>query len=72
MAKKSVRERVPLSFIEKAKDIKKNCNFKHKTDTFNFMGNIQPIILDTKDIRLPKSKKIFKQIDVRYLFEGKK
>jgi len=72
MAKKSIMERVPINFLKKIESTKKNANFKHKTDVFNFIGNIQPIILDEKSIRLPKSKKILKQIDVRYFFEGKK
>ncbi len=70
--KKSVIERIPLNFLEKAKKIKRNGNFKNKIDVFNFMGNIQPIILNEKSVRFPKSKKILKQIDVRYFFEDKK
>jgi len=63
---------IPRKMLDKADSIMKLANLKHRTDAFNFMGNIQPIILDEKKIRLPKSKKILKQIDVRYFFEDKK
>lgn len=69
---KSTMERIPISFLEKANGIKKKGNFKHKIDAFNFINEIQPIILDEKTIRLPKSKKVLKQIDVRYFFKDKK
>ena len=63
---------IPKKTLDKADSIMKKANLKHRTDAFNFMGNIQPIILDEKTIRLPKSKSILKQIDVRYFFKDKK
>jgi len=72
MTKKSIIGKIPINFLKKAEDIKKNGNFKNRTDAFKFINNIQPIILGEKSIRLPKSKRILKQIDVRYFFEGKK
>jgi len=71
MGRKSKITKVPIGIFEKADDIKKNANFKNRTDAFNFMGTTQPIILDEKSIRLPKSKNILKQIDVRYFFKEK-
>jgi len=69
MAKKSIIGKIPINFLKKAEDIKKNGNFKNRTDAFRFINNIQPIILEEKTIRLPKSKSILKQIDVRYFFK---
>jgi len=48
---KSIKERIPLNFLKKAEDIKKNGNFKNRIDAFRFIDNIQPIILGEKTIR---------------------
>ena len=69
--KKSVKERIPLDIFERVENIKKEGNFKHRIDAFSFMNHIQPIILDEKSVRLPRSKVIMKQIDVRYFFKDK-
>jgi len=63
---------IPKKILDKADLIMKSAKLKHRTDAFNFMNNIQPIILGEKTIRLPKSKNILKQIDVRYFFKDKK
>jgi len=73
MAKKYPKVRISKEAIKKIDNFKELANLKFRTDAFNIMNGLQPaIILGTKDIRLPKSKDLVKQIDVRYIFKTKK
>jgi len=70
--KKYPKIRISKEAIKKTDIFKESINLKFRTDALNIMNGMQPIILDEKSVRIPKSKDIIKYIDVRYAFKLKK
>ncbi len=60
---------IPKGIFDNANSIIKEGNLSHRMDGFRIMGNIQPTVLKIKKVRLPKSKEVILQVDVRHLFK---
>ena len=60
---------VPREVIMEMDRMGSLANIPKRTDCFKINIGMQPIILSEKTVRLPKSRKRIKQIDVRYTFQ---
>jgi hypothetical protein len=59
---------VPINVFERVKTISQKANLPHNIDGFRIMnGILPPKILEIKQIRKPKSKEVFLQIDTRHI-----
>ena len=60
---------IPKSIFDSATKIMKNANLTHRMDGFRIMNGIQPTVLEIKKVRMPKSKQVMLQVDVRHVFK---